>query len=163
MNAWKVILATLAIFVAGVVTGALLVVYSGRSFVTRPARGTSNPRPNQLATPGTMRLDFLRRVQRDLDLTPEQREHIDRIVKESQERMRKIEEPVTPAIREEFRRTKDEFREVLTPEQRLRFDELFKHPPRSHDQRHPLPGHSSLTNSPGTNPVPETAVQTNAP
>ena len=163
MNPWKVILPTLAIFVAGVVTGALLVVYSGRSFVTRPGRSVVNKGSSQVSTPGTMRLDFLRRVQRDLELTQEQHEKIDRILKESQERMRKIEEPVTPAIREEMRRTREELRDVLTPEQRLRFDEIFKHPPHLREKRPSANGRSAVTNAMGTNLFPQPTLQTNSP
>ena len=133
MNTWKVILATLVIFVTGVVTGGLLAIYTGRSFITRPQHPNA-ARPAQSA--GGMRLEFLRRMQRDLDLTPEQREHIDKILKESQERTRKIMEPVSPALRDEFQHTKEEFRQILTSEQRARFDELFKHQQRPHEGQH---------------------------
>ena len=154
MNTWKVILATLVIFASGVVTGGLLAIYSGRSFVSRPQH-PSAPRPQQPVSPGGMRLEFLRRMQRDLDLTPEQRERIDKILKESQEHTRKIMEPVSPALREEFQRTKEEFRQVLTTDQRARFDELFKHQQRPRDQqRHPA--------APAQHP-PDTSVVTNAP
>ncbi len=65
---------------------------------------------------------------RDLDLTPEQRERIDKILTESQEQTRK-------AIHEEFQRTKASFREVLTPEQQARFDDLIKRSQHAHEQR----------------------------
>lgn len=150
MNTWKIILATLVIFIAGVVTGAVLVVYSGRSLINRPRNGA--PRFFQ-ATPGNMRLEFLHRVQRDLDLTPEQRERIDKILKDSQDRTRKMMAPVLPGLREEFQRTKEEFRDVLTPEQRVRFDELFRHQQRPRGRRggapaEQAPGTNALTNAP---------------
>ena len=154
MNTWKVILATLVIFASGVVTGGLLAIYSGRSFVSRPQH-PNTPRLQQPVSPGGMRLEFLRRMQRDLDLTPEQRERIDKILKESQEHTRKIMEPVSPALREEFQRTKEEFRQVLTADQRARFDELFKHQQRPHDQQH----HPAAP----TQHPPDAAVVTNAP
>src|SRR2546430_9015727 len=61
---------------------------------------------------------FRSRAERELNLTLEQRERIDKLIKESQERTKKIMEPVAPRLREEVQRTKDEFVEVLTPEDR---------------------------------------------
>jgi hypothetical protein len=83
-----------------------------------------------------MRFDFLHRIQRDLDLSPEQREQIDKLLKDSQERTRKIMEPVSPAFHAEVQRTKEEFRAVLTPDQQKRFDDLVKlqRHPRQHSQ-----------------------------
>ena len=102
-----------------------------------------------------MRIDFLRRMERDLDLAPEQREPIDKILKEGQERTKKIMETVEPRRREEFKRTIDEFRAVLTPEQRKRFDELLKQQQqRAREQRKAGPPHerppqgASATNTP---------------
>lgn len=144
MNTWKVILATLVIFVAGVVTGTVLVLFSGRTLITGPRNGSQR---QFQPTPGGMRLEFLHRVQRDLDLTPDQRERIDKILKESQDRTRKMMAPVLPALRLEFQRTKEEFRDVLTPEQRQRFDKMFRHPQRPHEQRKSGPPHESLPGS----------------
>ena len=73
-----------------------------------------------------MRIDFLRRMERDLDLAPEQREPIDKILKEGQERTKKLMETVEPRRREEFKKTIEEFRAVLRPEQQKRFDDLVK-------------------------------------
>lgn len=117
MNTWKVIVATIVIFATGAITGALIVGHSVR------------PRPG----PGGVRLEFLRRMERDLDLTKEQREKIDKILKESQEQTRRIMQPVSPTLHAQLQRTKEEFREVLTPSQQTRFDELLKHPSRGRD------------------------------
>jgi hypothetical protein len=139
VNTWKVILATMVIFGAGVVTGGLLVRHSESIRAPRAPRGAVVNRPGQPLSAGGMRLDFLRRAGRELNLTPEQRERLDKIIKESQERTRKV---TSPFLREELQRTRTEFREVLTPEQRPRFDELLKHQQqqqqqRTRDQRHP--------------------------
>jgi Spy/CpxP family protein refolding chaperone len=101
-----------------------------------------------------MRIDFLRRMERDLDLAPEQREPIDKILKEGQERTKKIMETVEPRRREEFKRTIEEFREVLTPEQRKRFDELVKQQQqRAREQRKAAPPRERPPQgSPATNP-----------
>lgn len=134
MNTWKVIVATIVIFATGAVTGALIVGHS------------AHPRPG----PGGMRLEFLRRMERDLDLSKEQREKIDKILKESQEQTRRIMEPVAPALHTELQRTKEEFRQVLTSAQQARFDQLLKHASHGRDS-HRATG------------VSESPVPTNAP
>ncbi|MGH7967448.1 MAG: Spy/CpxP family protein refolding chaperone, partial [Limisphaerales bacterium] len=124
VNTWKVILATLVLFGAGVITGGLLVQHA---LQPRSARPLHSPGVSRQSAWG-MRYEFLRRMGRDLDLTPEQREKIDAILKESQEKTRK-------ALHEQFQETKAAFREVLTPEQREKFEELIKHPQRGREQR----------------------------
>ena len=140
MNAWKVILATVIIFAAGAFTGAIL------------ARHGSHPRTG----PGGIRLEFLRRMERDLNLTAEQRERVDKILKESQEQTRRIMEPVAPALHAEIQRTKEAFRQALTPEQQTRFDELLKHSSRGRETHHPggPPDASALTNALPSTPSP---------
>jgi Spy/CpxP family protein refolding chaperone len=132
VNTWKVILATIVIFAAGVLTGGLITRQLERANVVRRQHLT---RPALPFSPGGSRLEFLRRAQRDLDLTPEQRERVDRILKDSQERSRKIMEPVAPQLRQEIQRAKEEFRGALTPEQQKRFDELLKRQPHPHDRQ----------------------------
>lgn len=136
MNTWKVILATLVIFIAGIVTGAVLVRQTAALY-TRPARPA--PARSGQASPGWMRVELLRRMQRDLDLTPEQHDQIEKILKQSQEHSRHIMEPVMPALRQEFQRTKDEFRAVLTPTQQTKFDELLKHQAHPREPRRQTP------------------------
>ena len=160
MNSWKVILATMVIFGTGVVTGGLLVRHAG------PSREHRQPRPNiavhnpQPSPAGMMRIDFLRRMERELDLAPAQREPIDKILKEGQERTKRIMETVEPRRREEFKRTIEEFRAVLTPDQRKRFDEIVKQQQqRAREQRKAaslrdhVPQSPPIGNAPGaTNP-----------
>jgi len=136
VNTWKIILATMLIFGTGVVTGALVVRNSDRGQGPLRPRNISQARPVGTFSPGGLRLEFLRRAQRDLDLNPEQRERIDKLLKESQERTRKIMEPVAPDLRAELQRTKEEFQQVLTPEQRMRFEELMKKQQRPHEPHH---------------------------
>jgi hypothetical protein len=115
----------MVIFGTGVVTGGLVARHAERGKFNRPQPNQQPARRIQATTAG-VRVDFLRRVQRDLDLTAEQRERIDRILKESQERTHAIMEPVSPLLRQELQRTKEAFREELTPAQRTRFEELLK-------------------------------------
>jgi Spy/CpxP family protein refolding chaperone len=85
-----------------------------------------------------MRIDFLRRLERELDLSREQREPVDRILKDAQERMKKLMDTVEPRRREEFKKTIEEFRQVLTPDQRARLDDLLKQQQqRAREQRKP--------------------------
>ena len=113
------------IFGTGVVTGALVVRNSERVQAPLRPRNISQTRPVGTFSPGGLRIEFLRRAQRDLDLNPEQRERIDKLLKESQER-----------TRAELQRTKEEFQQVLTPEQRTRFEELMKKQQRPHEPHH---------------------------
>lgn len=134
MNTWKAILAAIVIFGAGVVTGGVLIWW-----LEPPAahgRHNTGLRTGQIGSPSGMRFEFLRRAQRELNLTPEQRERVDKLLKESQERTRKIMEPIAPEFHAELQRTKEQFRAVLTPEQQARFDEMVKwqHRPRDHSQ-----------------------------
>ena len=140
MNSWKVILATMVIFGTGVVTGGLLVRYSEAIPSPRPARTAGAGRSAQLHQRGRDAAGLPAPSRAGtLELTPEQREQLDKIIKESQERTRKV---MAPFLREEILRTKTEFRDALTPEQRTKFDSLLKQQQqqqqqRSRDQRHP--------------------------
>ena len=155
MNTWKVILATMVIFGTGVVTGGLLV----RHVDHRDRRAPRYPgaaRPAQPTAAGAMRFEFLRRMERELNLTPAQREPIDKILKDGQERMKKLMDTVEPRRREEFKRTMDEFRAVLTPEQQQRLDDLVKRQQqRAREQRKAAPPreHPPQTLPPGNTPA----------
>lgn len=144
MNTWKVILATLVLYGAGVVTGGLLVHYSAQGKLGHTPRITNGTR-SVPSSAGGIRFEFLRRMGRDLDLTPEQRERIDKILKESQEQTRK-------AVHDEFQRTKAAFREVLNPQQQAKFDELLKHSQRAREsKRSPGSGERVPAPLPATN------------
>jgi hypothetical protein len=153
VNSWKVILATIVIFGAGVFTGALVVQYTTGVYEARHQRTGFGFRSAESGSPGGMRLEFLRRMQRDLDLTADQRERIDKLLKQSQERTRKLMEPVAPQLHQELQRAKAEFREVLTSAQQSHFDELLKQ--QQHFRERRPSGHSepALTNATVTNSI----------
>jgi DNA-binding MarR family transcriptional regulator len=132
VNSWKVILATMVIFGAGVITGGLLVHQTGGQKKTRPPRVVSvtNALAHTVTPAQLQRMDFLVRANRELDLTPEQRERIERILREGQERSRQIWETIAPDMRKEFQLVRERIKVELTPEQRRRFEELMKRPPR---------------------------------
>jgi Spy/CpxP family protein refolding chaperone len=144
VNTWKIIFATMVIFGTGVVTGGLLVRHSEKIRGPRAHNpAAAHPSPN--ITPGGVRFELLRRAQRELDLTLEQRQEIDRIITASQERTKKLMEPISPKMREELQQAKEEFRAVLTPAQKNRFDDLLKQQQRSREQRRPATNREHAT------------------
>jgi Spy/CpxP family protein refolding chaperone len=151
VNTWKVIFATVVIFGAGVVTGGLLVKYSVQT-PSRPHYGQPN-RAVQPISAGGLKIEFLRRVERDLNLTGDQREQIDKIISASQERSKKLMEPIQPKIREELQQTREQFRAVLNPEQKIRFDELLKQQQqqRQREQHRPPPRNPEAFSYPNSN------------
>lgn len=138
MSYWKVILATMVIFGTGVVTGGLLVRGGGGSRGNHPPARQAPARPNPGQVPGAPRLDLLRKLEKELNLSPEQHERAIRLFGESQDRSKRIMEPVHPALMDELRHTREQFRDLLTPAQRDQFDAFFRQ--RQRDQRHPPAG-----------------------
>ncbi len=142
MNVWKIVLATLVIFGAGVITGGLLVNYTSHDVPHQrdsdrreiPFRGGDFPggvRDLRLPNPNSpqaqvLQREFLQRLDHELRLTPEQRERIGRIIAEGQERNRQLWDGLAPQLRREMQETKEQIRAQLTPEQKVRYEELMK-------------------------------------
>jgi Spy/CpxP family protein refolding chaperone len=159
VNFWKVILATIVIYGAGMMTGSLLVNHvdyspvksshrpdapatSGNSNSRTNAPGQQAPKPARL--PEMLSRQFLQRLNEELRLAPDQHEAIQKIITDSQNLMHKT-----------MQDARLEIREQLTPEQRSKFDELVKRPPR----RTP-----NSTNAPPVLPPADApAAPTNAP
>ena len=181
MNTWKIILATLVIFGAGVLTGGLLVNYSDRTFrhpsesaaprvpaspstvVEREhepavpvAESNTAPRENRpgLALPAPLRKEFLTRLTRELALTPEQHDRVERIIADGQERTREV-------WRVEWVETRQKIRAQLTPEQQRRFEELLR--PKGHEPRRPNPQHTPAVTNPATTVPPREPAPTASP
>jgi hypothetical protein len=141
VNTWKAILAALVIFGTGVVTGAVWLKISegaraGSSSVTHtPANGAANGNTTTPGRPQSLPLEQLRRVelmmhaQKELNLTPVQREHIEKIIGDGQDRIRDLWDQVAPDIFDEFQDVKQKVCAELTQEQNKRFDELMKQHP----------------------------------
>jgi len=158
VNTWKVILATLVIFAAGVVTGGLLVNHvervrsrprpNWRTLVTetspRPIepgspRETGRPPGVPAALPQFLRKEFLERLDREVNLTPDQRERIEQIIREGQERNRQFWERVSPELRKAIVEARKQIQAALRPDQRARFDELMKQRPQRRTDDFNLP------------------------
>lgn len=123
---WKAIGAALVLFLAGVLSGAM----GQRLLQSRSSKGPeSPPRPFPGGPPAPwtgQRMSFIERLTKDLELTPEQATEIDRLMKESQENMRKLWEPIGPLAQQEMARSREAIAAVLTEEQRVKMEEMFK-------------------------------------
>jgi hypothetical protein len=131
VSPWKVILITMVIFGCGVVTGGLLMKAGLPHFpIVELAPRTNNvgsqpPAFNQLQQPA-----FLRRMDKQLDLTPDEHDKIAKIMNDSQERTKPLWKLIAPGLREEMKRVRGEIRAVLNPKQQKDFDDLLKTRPR---------------------------------
>ena len=65
-------------------------------------------------------------MDKQLNLTDDQRERIDKIFKESQERTKPLWDKVAPQFKEELRHVREQIRGELTPEQQKKFEEALK-------------------------------------
>lgn len=147
MSPWKVILATLVIFIAGLVTGAV-----GVKSLLKPAGPSPRHEPMQ---PWMLRENFRAELDRRLHLTPEQNARIEKLMHEGQERVKEIWSLVGPEMQAELRAVREEIRRELTDDQRRQFDELVRNrkprpmeierPPRDRPFR-PPPDHPSRQN-----------------
>jgi hypothetical protein len=167
VNPLKVILATLFIFASGVVTGGLLV------FNIQPKPSVTSESQAQIPMPWFFqRMDFFRRIRRELDLSAEQDTKIQQIINEGQDRLRPLWQEVGPRMQDELRLVRRQIAAELTPDQQKRFDQLirpknyrrFDESPAQEDHRQrrfllpdgstkPVPGASRLR---GTNGFPAT-------
>ena len=126
MSPWKVILATMVIFICGVTTGAILTrtmlprTESALAFLPPPARTLAPPILQM------QRSAFFKVLDTQLELTGYQRDQIGKIMKASQERTQPIWDQITPKMNDELKNVREEIRAVLTPEQRKKFVELLK-------------------------------------
>jgi hypothetical protein len=164
VNTWKVILATLVIFGAGVVTGGLIVSLSNRESKplakiasaddpARPPDGETNRAPVRLPPPvsvpqHSVSRDFLTCLDRELKLSPEQRERIKKIIAEGQEQTKTLWKTIEPDVHKEMREIKDKIRAELTPEQQTRFNELLKPRSKQKSSEEKHPGAAPSTNAP---------------
>ena len=153
MNTWKAILAVLVIFGAGFVTGhvASRMSDAGKAPVAQnaPRTGTHSSQ-SPLSLEQLRKVELMGRVQKDLDLTPEQHARIEKIIEDSQGRIRDLWEQVAPDIHDEYDDVQKKLCQELTPEQKKTFDDLMKK-----QQQHKKPT--------GTNAPPQALEDQNCP
>lgn len=104
MNTWKVILATVIIYTAGLFTGGWAIR------LLQPARF-------EPPTPQLLREEFVRKMANEVKLNPEQRQRILKAVRESQERVKELYNLISPEMTEEMQVIRETIRSELTPEQ----------------------------------------------
>jgi Spy/CpxP family protein refolding chaperone len=150
VSPWKVILATMVIFACGVITGALVT----RTVATRAEELPLTATPGPARMPGGAVLQMQRVLDKQLDLSGEQRDQIGKIMKSSQERTRPLWEKIAPQMADEVKEVRQEIRGVLTPEQWKNFVELMRRN-RKANAAPPGDGHSSR-------PMESTNATTNA-
>ena len=144
MNYWKVILATVVIFGAGVVTGGLLVNYVNHSHGPAahhaaviavphpPATNASTnaaprladlpkPRPPEIFNDG-----FIKQLDSMLQLEPDQLETIKKIIADGQEQNHTIWTNSAAQMRKVMQDARRQIREQLTPAQQKQFEDLLK-------------------------------------
>jgi len=76
--------------------------------------------------PGGLRWRFERQLTKELDLSPEQRRRVDSLLEAHENHSRALMRGVAPQLREVAGRAEAGLREILTPEQFRRFEELRK-------------------------------------
>lgn len=159
MNSWKVILATLVIFGAGVFTGVLV--------IKKPTPPPVIVPPPSVRPPS---VDAQRRLQdrmkREMQLSPEQTEKLEKIFTESRERIKIIWNLLGPELQTEHRKVLEEIRAELNDQQKKKLEELLKQTRRGNPNtpgggRHPSGEHRPggppfNTNSRPANPGDET-------
>lgn len=111
---WKLVLVLVGIFVAGGVTGSFLTLRFGRDWVVK------RPGPDQWAPNHTKRLT------ERLSLEPEQAEQVRPIVRRYMEELSRVRNESMTTTKAVFERMEREISEKLTPEQRVKYDELNK-------------------------------------
>lgn len=151
VNYWNAILAALAIFACGVITGGLVVshVYKSRPTPARagivepdnsapvavPSRPTPTAEPTRISQTkapvrqsferiAKARVDFLDRMSRNLNLSSDQRAQVQDILRNRQNRVKQISDRIGPEIHGELRLANEEIRRILNPEQRRRFERI---------------------------------------
>jgi hypothetical protein len=164
VNYWKVILATIVIFGAGVFTGGLLVDNTDRSHPRnwrRPqtstdartqtnradvARPQDSSRPRQ---PEMFSKQFVQQLDDALQFTPEQRDKIAKVIADGQERNRQIWTNYIPQMHKVTVDVQQQIHNELTTNQWRQFENLMKPRP----ARRPPSGTNEPSDSPSMKPT----------
>lgn len=161
MNSWKVILATVVIFGAGVFTGGLLVNQvqhpHSKNNHRQPANGEAHDpqsRTNTLANltrpprvPDILGAKFVQQLDDALQLTADQRASIQKIIADGQERNHAIWTNNSAQMRTVIQDVRHRVREELTADQQKQFEELMKRVPRRPQNSTNAPAGLSATNA----------------
>ena len=154
VNSVKVILATLVIFAAGVISGGLM-FRQMQGIKASSAPPTPIVQTNAAAAVHDQRLEMLKRMSHQLTLTSEQNERIEKIMHESQDRIKTLRDELSPKIRDEMKHAREQIRMELSREQRRKFDELLRNRaqrPEENGRRRPNAPANSTSDAPVRSP-----------
>jgi len=136
MSPWRARLAVLAVFLVGVLCGAVT-LHLARFHVQR----------HVIDNPAGMAGILVHRLDRELRLTAEQRTKVEAAAARAREDAERVMAPVLPQVDASFERMRAEIRSVLDEEQRRRFDRMV-------ESGHPPFGRRWGTHPPGPPPTP---------
>ena len=114
MKTWKAILAVLVVFALGMLAGVLATNRFYQKRIHAFLRGQLTVAPELI----------VRQVDREFKLTPEQRAQVLTIITDTRQRLQKARAQSEPEVRTAFQDMETRFRDLLTPEQREKFEEL---------------------------------------
>ena len=127
MSQWKVILATMLIFCSGIGTGVLLSRRDAPADGSQPSQLGKFAPTNSKDDQRSLRPVFFRSpgfLDRHLDLTEPQKEQVQSIMETSHEHIRELSTPFRNQLKEEQQAVQKALREILTPEQAKKFNNL---------------------------------------
>jgi Spy/CpxP family protein refolding chaperone len=126
---WQVVLATVAIFVAGLVTGGATALGLVRWSVRHPRINPAQMMPYAYrpASGQVQQLSprLMRSFVNQLDLSPEQRLRILPIVRRTAAQLARDRREVQLTVALSIERMQDEIAAVLTPDQRVKFEDMI--------------------------------------
>jgi Spy/CpxP family protein refolding chaperone len=111
MRVGRIVLYAGVIFLAGLVTGALLAPMAGRTFLRHPG-------------PEQMSREMMSRLQSRLQLAPEQKTQVQPIIDRTSADMVAIRRETTKRVSKRIEETNREISVLLTPEQKVKFDKM---------------------------------------
>jgi Spy/CpxP family protein refolding chaperone len=114
----KAILMVALVFVLGIALGA-----AGVYVVTTRVHAA---RPQAAGREGRSPADVVARLDRELDLTSDQEKQIEAILTDTQARYAEIHRQADPEYDQARQQGRDRIREVLTPEQKPKFDQFLR-------------------------------------
>lgn len=129
MSRRQALLALAGLFALGVVAGGL----GAHLYYARALGRPPGPPPFSSGRMGPY-------LERQLDLTAEQRRELRRILADSRREAEAMRREMAPRVRQAVERTEERIRELLTPEQRRRFEELRRHHHRRRERFFGPPG-----------------------
>lgn len=114
----------LVAFLLGVAVGGLgMALYRARTGWWESPQGVAR-----------FQASLVRRLTRDLDLRPEQRQQVEAILREAGEQFARLREEIRPRYREIRTQTRERIRGLLDPDQRARFETLMERWDRQHQR-----------------------------